>query len=129
MKIYRIENEKTFNGMWYRKDGEFDPFIFKLTDGISKNLPMDFEERYSEGGMRWISAGGSVDQMKYWFSNLDAFELINNGYSLLELEVEQFKPEEHQVLFTRESIVNKREIPIDEIWDTSKIQKEIIIIK
>lgn len=128
MKIYRIENEETMHGMWYRLDGTLDPFIKRLTDGKSKNLPMEFHERYSEGGMKWFSGCDSKETMKHWFSDLDAFELFRNGYKLFQFESNQFIKEEFQTLFTREGIISKQEIPLETIWNINKLSKESIKI-
>jgi len=129
LKIYRIENKETHHGMWYRIDGTLDPFIKKLTDGKMKHLPMEFHERYSKGGLKWFSGCGSKEMMQHWFSNLDAFELMQNGYQLFEFESNQFVDEGNQVLFTREGIVQQQEIPLETIWDISNLSKEAIILK
>lgn len=128
MKIYRIENEATNHGMWYRIDGTLDPFIMKLTEGKSKKLPMEFHERYSEGGLKWFSGCGSKEMMQHWFSNLDAFELLQNRYQLFEFESQQYVDEENQILFTREGITKKQEIPLQTIWDINNLSKEMIRI-
>lgn len=128
MKIYRIENIETLHGMWYRDDGTYDPFIFKLTEGKSRNLPMGFHEKYSKGGMQWISGCGSKDMMQHWFSNKDAVELFQCGYRLYEMDSEQFIAEENQILFTREGISMKREIPLNTLWDVGKDVKNKIVI-
>ena len=117
MKIYRIENEETNHGMWYRENGIYDPFIMKLTEGISKHLPMEFHERYRTDGHEWFSGCKSKEQMHLWFSKLDAIELYQAGYKLYEFESSQFIIEENQVLFTREGIIKKKEIPIQLIWN------------
>lgn len=121
MKIYRIENEETNHGMWYRLDGTFDPFINRLTDGRSKDLPMGFNERYFTGGQRWQSGAGSIEDMRHWFSELDALELLQNGYKLYQMETSQFIVVEHEIMFTREGIVSRQEIPLDVVWDMKNI--------
>lgn len=115
--LYRIENEETHHGMWYRYDGTFDPFIFRLTEGISKDLPMEFDERYGKDGVRWFSACDNREQMQSWFSSKDALELYEAGYRLYEFNVSTCIKEENQVLFPREAIVAKIEIPLDVMWD------------
>lgn len=117
MEIYRIENEETNHGMWYRQDGTFDPFIYRLSDGKSKNLPMDFHERYSKGGMKWFSGCNNINDMQHWFSDNDALELFKNGYKLFQFKSNQFIVEDFQTLFTREGILSKHEIPLDTIWN------------
>lgn len=117
MKIYRIENEITNHGMWYREDGVYDPFILKLSDGKSKHLPMEWHDRYYKERLKWFSGCHSIELMRHWFSNLDALELFQNGYKLFEFKSKQYKAEEHQILFTREGILKKQEIPLETIWD------------
>lgn len=128
MKIYRIENEETYHGMWYQLDGTYNPFIFNLTEGKSRNLPMGYHERYSKGGLKWFSGCGDKETMQHWFSNKDAVELFQCGYRLYEFESEQFVVEENQILFTREGVNLKREIPLNTLWDVDKDNRNLIII-
>lgn len=121
IKVFRIENPLSKHGMWYRADGTFDPFILKLTEGRSKHLPMEFDERYRKDG-NWFSAGASRKQMNQWFSPLDAFELTQNGYSLFEFTVDKYKVEEHQVLFLRGGIIKSESIPLEALWDFSQVK-------
>ena len=123
MKIYRIENTITKHGMWYREDGTFNPFIYKLTEGISKDLPMLFNPEHKEGGVDWCSAGISKEQMNMWFSPLDALELHQSGYKLFEFNVSVFKKMEHEILFSRDSIISQTEIPLDLIWNLNTLKK------
>lgn len=119
MKIYRLENPQTQCGMWYRSDGTYDPFIKTLTEGKSKHLPMEYDEKYSQGGLKWFSGCGSIELMRHWFTARDAFELCEAGYKLYEFEASQFIIEEFQIIFTREGIQSLREIPLNTIWDVS----------
>lgn len=116
IKVYRIENPNTMHGMWYKLDGTYCPFIKTLTEGISKDLPMDFDEKYSKDGFAWFSAGKSIENMRQWFSKRDAQELRDAGYILYEFEVSQYEIWEMQAVFTREGVVAQREIPINDIW-------------
>lgn len=122
MKIYRIENPDTMHGMWYRLDGSYDPFINRLTEGISKDLPMDFDERYHAGGQKWFSGCPTIELMNHWFTPLDALELQQNGYRLFQFESKQFKVEEFQTIFTREGVLHQQEIPLDTVWDLSAVR-------
>ena len=119
--IYRIENPVTMHGMWYKLDGSYAPFIFRLTEGKSRDLPMGWDARYGTGGRRWFSAGKSKTNMNQWFSPRDAFELKANGYELFQFEVSEYMLEEHQVLFTREGIIRQEIIPIEALWDIRQV--------
>lgn len=120
--IYRIENEDTEHGMWYRSDGTYDPFIFRLTEGKSRDLPMELDGRYGQQGLRWVSGGDTIEKMNHWFSPLDALELHKNGYKLFQFESVQFQLEEFQVIFTREGIISKQEIPLDVVWNLDSVR-------
>lgn len=114
--LFRIEHHKTNHGMWYRENGELDPFISKLTEGISKNLPMEFDPRYHADGVNWKTATSSKAELRSWFSAQDAIELIQNGYGLLSLLVSEYRIEERQVLFTDRGVIQRTIIPVGSVW-------------
>ena len=115
--IYRIENTETNHGMWYRLDGTYDPFIMTLTEGISRDLPMEKHPRYQKDNVAWFSAGKSIENMNQWFSPRDAQELHDAGYELFSFTVKEYQMEEHQCLFTRRGVLSSERIPLDFIWD------------
>lgn len=117
LQILRLENPVTKNGMWYNEKGELDPFITKLTEGVSANLPMEPHERYGNLGRRWFSGCVSSDSIRGWFSTRDAQELFDNGYRLYRFESVEYSVEEHQVIFTREGIRAQEEIPLSTIFN------------
>lgn len=121
MIIYRIENEETEHGMWYREDGTYDPFILRLTEGKSKDLPMGFDPNRFTGGYKWFSSCSNLDDMRHWFSDLDALELFKNGYKLFQFEAGQTIVLPHEVMFTREGLISKTEIPLDTIWNINRL--------
>lgn len=127
MKTYRIENETTQHGMWYREDGSYDPFIMKLTEGRSRDLPMGYNEIYSKHGLQWFSSGGSIEDMKLWFSDRDALELFQSGYKLFQYEAQQVQVLEHEVIFTREGVLGKTEIPLNTIWNVNNDRSVIVL--
>lgn len=114
-EIFRIENQETMHGMWYNEKGEYDPFIFNLTEGISADLPMGYHERYGQDAARWFSGCVDFEQMKHWFSERDIRELDAAGYHLYKFEAKQFQHEEFQTIFTREGIVQQTLLPMDDL--------------
>lgn len=112
MKIYRIEHRDTRDGMWYNYDGTYNGFIFNLTEGKSKNLPMDYHNRYSKDNMTWISGCMDKEQLLGWFTPLDISELLKNGYGVFEFECDTYLIEDTQVLFAREKIYSQKEIEV-----------------
>lgn len=121
MIIYRIENQKTNNGMWYDEHGNYAPRILNLTEGIYRDLPMHYNADHRKDGKKWSSAGRSVAEMNLWFSPRDAYELMQDGYGLYEFEVAEFQVKEFEILFTREGIIKQREISLESVWNLENI--------
>jgi len=116
--IYRIENPVEMHGMWYDKQGNFDPIIEKLCpEGLAKDFPMPFNFRHKKSKKHWYSAGKSIDNMNQWFSPQDAINLMNNGFKLFQFDVTEFQELEMECLFTREGIIAQEEIPLEVVWD------------
>lgn len=122
MEILRIENPESMHGMWYDSNGNFDPFIKKLSEGISKDLPMEFCADHKLDGLDWYSAGKSIEEMNQWFSARDAFELMKSGYKLFRFDVVTYQIKEHEVLFTRDGILDQQEIPLDAVWNIGNMR-------
>lgn len=112
-EIFRIENPETMHGMWYQLNGDYDPFIKTLTEGISADLPMERHERYGALGQRWFSGCKDFEQLKHWFSNRDVIELNAAGYKLFRFEATEFQNEDNQTIFTRRGVAKQSEISID----------------
>lgn len=124
IKLYRIENLETMRGMWYDGEGKYNPFINQLTEGISKDLPMDEHERYGLNALRWFSGCDNISDMRSWFSSKDALELSQSNYQLFQYSVDMFVKEENQVLFTREGIKEKKILRLGDVWDIDEVVDE-----
>lgn len=114
-KIYRIESP-VGRSLWYTPTGEFNPFINNLTNALAKDFPMGFDAKFKEGGLDWLSAGKSIENMKTWFSKQDIEELLGYEYKLYEFIVREYKIEENQALFTRRGVVRQIEVPVEKVW-------------
>lgn len=120
--IFRIEIPEDRNGMWYDKDGNPHGLIHTLCPyGVAKDFPMPLNlELHRKDGEIWNSAGKSIENMNYWFTPLDAKNLMNEGFKLFKMEVNMFQELEHEILFCRKGIIKQEEIPLEIIWDLSK---------
>lgn len=116
MKIYRIENRVTMRGMWYENNGIYNPVITKLTEGISKHLPMDYHSRYNADNKRWYSGCCDKRQMRKWFSPRDVIELSIMDYELFEFDSEEYSIEDNQTIFTRQGLLSTQWLPLTDIW-------------
>jgi hypothetical protein len=119
--IYRIENPVTHHGMWYDANGNYDPVIKKLCpNGITKDIPMPFNNEHQKDGYKWYSAGKSIENMHQWFSSEDAQNLLNNGFKLFKFKVTMYQEKDMEILFCREGIIESKEIPLEDVWKDIK---------
>jgi hypothetical protein len=113
MTIYRVENPNTEQGLWYSHDAKFNPLIRQLSNAKCRDLPMGFDELYSAQGRAWYSGTDSIEQMQDWLPWQDLVELQHLGYGLYELDVQEFKQVPGHVIYTRESIIASRQLPME----------------
>ena len=110
--IYRVENPVTWQGLWYRKDGSFNPFIKTLTNAIARDLPMGFDPEFKVDGLDWISGCDNLPDMKNWFSAQDLTELYGFGYDLYEFKVERYRTVNGHAAFAREHILESQKLDL-----------------
>lgn len=79
---------------------------------------MEDSELYREGGKQWFSAAPSKETLKHWFSLTDVLELQKLGYKIYEFQLVDTKQiSDFEIVFTRDNIVEQREINYKEIWN------------
>ncbi len=113
MFLYRVENPNTYQGLWYDKDGNFNPFIKTLTDAKCKDLPMEFDDQFKVGGLAWISACDNMPDMKNWFHHRDVVEMAQAGYGLYQFRVSDYRQVNGHAVFTRSQVLESNLIDID----------------
>jgi hypothetical protein len=111
-KLYRVENPLSKQGLWYREDGTFNPFIKTLTNAISRDLPMGFDPQFKLEGLDWISATDKLSDMKYWFSPQDLQELEGLGYGLFEFDVTRYRTLNGHAVFAKEHVLQANRIDL-----------------
>lgn len=115
---YRVEDQVEKHGLWRNFDGTWNPVFDRLSEGLSRSLPMEDSELYREGGKQWFSAAPSKETLKHWFSVNDVLELQKLGYKVYEFELVNTKEvSDFEIIFTRDNIVQQREINYKEIWN------------
>lgn len=83
-------------------------------------MPLNLKLHRKDGEI-WNSAGKSIEDMNYWFTPLDAVNLINNGFKLFQFEVNMFQELDMEILFCRKGIVSQKEIPLETVWDVASV--------
>jgi hypothetical protein len=116
--LYRVENRMTWQGLWYNKDGTFNPFIKTLTNAISRDLPMGFDPQFKVNGLDWVSACDNLPDMRNWFSLEDLAELDGLGYNLYEFKVERYRNVNGHAAFAREHIYEQQKLDLSLLKNT-----------
>lgn len=113
---YRVEDQSEKHGLCRNFDGTWNPVFDQLSEGLSRNLPMGDSALYREDGKQWFSAAPSKETLKHWFSVSDVLELQKLGYKVYEFELINIKEvSDFEIIFTRDNIVQQREINYKEI--------------
>lgn len=113
--LFRVENLTNRQGLWYRGDGTFNPHILTLTDGKSKDLPMEFNPELKVDGLDWYSACDNLEDMKQWFSLQDLIELSSQGYELNAVNVSQYRNVYGHAAFAEEYVLGRTKLDINSI--------------
>lgn len=114
---YRVENQAEKHGLWRKFDGSWNPVFDKLSEGLSRSLPMEDNELYRYNGKAWFSAAPTKETLKHWFSLNDVLELEKLGYKIYEFELKDTREvSDFEIIFTRDNIINQKELNYKEIW-------------
>lgn len=86
--FYRVCNEETKQGLWYRFDGSFTGLIHdRFNFCANKDLKMDFDEEL----VGWLSAVPTLEALYQWFTKDDIKELQKHGWFIYEYRAEDSK--------------------------------------
>lgn len=122
MKVYRVENEAEQKGLWRKFDGTYEPLFDMLTDGQCRDLPMEDNPIYREGGKRWFASAPSKETLQKWFSKRDLEELVAKGFTISAFEVVGYKKvSDFEYIFTRDNIINRTYLEVSDIYPEQKV--------
>lgn len=125
IKVYRVENEKEQKGLWRKFDGTWEPLFDMLTDGQCKDMPMDDDPIYREGGKQWFASAPSKETLQKWFSKRDLEELTAKGFTISEFEVIGHKKiSDFEYIFTRDNIVGRTYLKVSDIYPQKRPIRE-----
>ena len=86
--FYRVCNEETKQGLWYKFDGSFTGLIHdKFNFCANSELKMDFDQEL----VGWLSAVPTLEDLYQWFTKDDIKELQKHGWFIYEYRAEDSK--------------------------------------
>lgn len=119
IQIIRIEHPDDGNGIWCSKRKE-DRFTYRLNHlKCYKEIGIRHEDLKSpfEDGLlmdkncdNWFCAFISIKQLIAWVLKEELEEIIKDGFIIYLLEVSDYQIGEHQVIYTKESVISKQDI-------------------
>lgn len=126
IKVYRVENEKEQKGLWRKFDGTWEPLFDMLTDGQCKNMPMDDNPIYREGGKQWFASAPSKETLQKWFSKKDLEELTAKDFTISEFEVVKYKKiSDFEYIFTRDNIISRTYLKVLDIYPQEQLEMDL----
>lgn len=130
IKVYRVENEREQKGLWRKFDGTWEPLFDMLTDGQCRNMPMDDSDVYRADGTRWFASAPSTETLQKWFSKRDLEELTAAGFTITEFTITKYKVlSEFEYIFPRESIIETRQLSVEDIYPNILQEPEVDLEK
>lgn len=85
MKLYRVENIHTLEGLWFSGKTGLEQRLVDALDLSNKTLPMPPTPVI--GRAELFSAAESLEQLKFWFNYSDLQKLEQRGFELAEYDV------------------------------------------
>ena len=116
--LYRLESTTPENGLWYNKSGELVWGIGKIPDCTTKDLPMDYDERYHKDGKNWYSSCSREEDLHHWYSLEDAKQLIVNGFVFTKYLAVDYVEYDMETTFLKETALARVELDIEDIWQS-----------
>ena len=110
MLVVRVQNRETGIGMFYTTN------LLMYTSGLTQVCyrHRDFNTPDEDGldvrldGKEWFCSYKSIEQFQQWVMLDEVRILIDKGFDVLLLDVKEFQVGEHQVIFTKQSIVSTK---------------------
>lgn len=118
--VYRLESTDPQHGLWYREDGSWVWDLGKMPNCETKNLPMDYDERYRNDGRHWFSSCSNLEDLSHWYSLEDAIELISKGYRFSKYLATEYVEYPLETTFIKETCIERKTISIEAIWPPKK---------
>lgn len=115
--VYRLESTSLDNGLWYNSNNEYVWGIGKLPDCKTKDLPMEWDERYHKDGKNWNSSCSNKEDLMHWYSLQDALDLIEKGFVFTRYLATEYVEYELETTFIKDTSLAREVIDIKELFN------------
>lgn len=118
--VYRLESTKPNSGLWYDSQGKWcwdKNGIGCLPNCKTKDLPMDYDERYKKAGRDWFSSCSQKEDLLHWYSKEDALELISQGFVFTRYLATEYYEYPLETTFIKHTCLKREVIDFSELWE------------
>lgn len=115
--LYRLESTTKENGLWYNSNNELVWGIGNLPNCKTKDLPMNYDERYHKDGKNWFSSCSNKEDLTHWYSLQDALDLIAQGFVFTRYLATEYVEYDLETTFIKETCLAREEIDIKELFN------------
>lgn len=112
--LFRLESLSPENGLWYNAKGKFCWGIGKLPDCKTKNLPMNYDERYQKDGRNWYSSCSNKEDLTHWFSFEDAKNLEKQGFVFVKYLATEYYEYPLETPFIKDTALDRQVIAVED---------------
>ncbi len=117
-QIVRIEHKDSGIGIWnHSNDGSYKRNVeaidsYELLRDRHLNFLRPFEETNLKGifNKDYYCAFKSLDQLKDWIYDNEVKELIDQGFIILLIELNNYHEGDYQIIFKKEDIITRKDI-------------------
>ena len=114
--LYRLESTDPEKGLWYNEKSELVWTIGELEDCKTKDLPMDYDERYHKDGKCWHSSCSNKEDLTHWYSLKDANDLIARGFVFTRYLATEYVEYNLETTFIKETSLKREVLDINELF-------------
>jgi hypothetical protein len=115
--LYRLESTNPENGLWYDSNGNYCFGIGKLEECKTKDLPMDYDERYRADGRMWFSSCSKKEDLMHWYSLKDAQDLIAAGFVFKKYLATEYTEYPLETVFIKDTCLREEIIDITSLFN------------
>lgn len=109
IKVFRIQHRENGCGCFWRTHYNIGDLIYNMLIRHNDfNDPSEDKLDLRKNNSSWYCAYKSIQQLRKWITDEEVRYLILNGFDILELTVSDYQVGKDQIIFTKESITDKK---------------------
>lgn len=115
--LWRLESTIPDKGLWYDSKGNYVWTIGELKDCKTKDLPMNWDERYHKDGKSWFSSCSNKEDLMHWYSVKDANDLLEKGFVFTRYLATDYVEYDLETTFLKETALAREELDINSLFE------------